>query len=219
MRTVALTVHNNQKLEIFTQALKDGFELWTAGMVAGRRIILTHYLTHDDLEARLEYASPHDLVWKEAAPSALPEAKHAAAFEWEASIKRGAFVDSNIKQQHSVSSHLDVINLLPLDRKVWNFAKKAILGRWTDGVATVVFEPDSKLQWSCPLDCQHPLNIGALIHKVEPNWWNFASWQLPLMNHEHKKGIRLGVLRVDDGELHVLSIHQDRLAYILRRSA
>ena len=218
MRTVCIPVRNNQQLEIFTQPLKDGYELWTVGAVAGRRTVLTHYLTHDNLEARLEYAESHDLVWCDASPSAIPKEKHAAAIEWEKSIKRGTFVDNDKKQQQSVSSHLDVINLLSLDRKVWNAAKKAILGRWTDGIATVVFQPDSQLDWSCPLGERHPVNLGVLIHRHKPDWWNFAGWQLPLMNNEHKCGVRLGVLRVDEDELHVFSIHQDRLAHVFRRS-
>ena len=129
MRTTIIKLRNNQKIEIFTRTMKDGFELWTVGIAEGRRLVLTHYFTHDDLEARLEYARSNDLVWRDAPQSAIPKEKHAAAVEWEDSIKRGTFVDSDKKQQHSVSSHLDVINLLPLDRKVWNAAKKAILGR------------------------------------------------------------------------------------------
>jgi hypothetical protein len=33
--------------------------------------------------------------------------------------------------------------------------------------------------------------------------WSFASWQLHLMNDEHKSGMRIAVLRVNEQELHV----------------
>jgi hypothetical protein len=218
MRTTQITVHNNQRFEIFTQRQGDGFEFWTVATIKARRMILDHHLTHDDLEAHLTYAQPGDLIWKNATPSEVPTEKHSSAVEMEGSIKRGVFVDLADQPNQLLAYHLTSMSLIPVDRKTWNFAKKVIHGQWADGFAKVVFDPDCKLKWSCPLDRPHPLNSGARTHGQKPDWWNFANWQLHLMNSEHKCGMRTGVLRVDEQEFHIFSDQPDRLAHILRRS-
>lgn len=217
MRKTNVTVRNNQTLEVFTQGRGEGFEIWTVGLVKERRTVLSHHLTHDDLEARLCYARPGDLTWKNATRSEIPVEKHLSAVQEEESIKRGTFVDNAKEQQRSVTWHLGVNNLLSLDRKVCNAAKKAILGTWTDGIASVGFEPQSKLTWSCPMAQPHLLNSGVRVHKRIPDWWSFASWELYLMNAMHKCGMHLGVLHVDDRELHLFSDQPDRLAHVFRR--
>lgn len=217
MRNTTFTVRNNQMLEVFTKRHGPGFELWTVGLIKERRSVLSHYLTHDDLEARLAYAEVGDLLWRNATIAEIPNEKHTAAAQWEESLRRGVFVDNDMQQRHSVASHFDVINLLPLDRKTWNIAKNVILGKWTDGNASVCFEPQSKLQWSCPMERPHLLNRYARVDGRIPDWWSFASWQLHLMNSEHKCGIRVGVLRVDQNELHLLSDQQDHLSHIMKR--
>ena len=215
MRTVVITVHNNQRLEVFVEKLKHGFEIWLVGPVKGRRVILDHHLTHDDLEARLEYAEAGDLVWRDAAHSEIPAEKHQNAVEMEETIKRGTFVDFEVLHQ-SVSGHFGGIGFLEGDRKESNTAKKALLGRWTDGVVTLTMEPNNKLKWSCT-DRQHPLNVGEQVHKHAPDWWNFARWRLALMNDEHKCGTHIGVLRADEQELHLCGSHLHRIAQVFHR--
>ena len=217
MRTISITVHNNQKLEVFVEKRKHGFELWKVGSIKGCRTVLDHCLTHDDLEAHLEYAGINDLVWRDAVRSEIPVEKHLSAIQMEETIKRETLVDFEKGLHQPLVYHFaSTVNLIPVDRKEWNVAKKAILGRWTDGVATVGFESDAKLKWSCPMDRPHPFNSGA--HTYTPDWWNFASWQLHLMNDEHKTGMRIGVIRVDEQELHIWSEnHAHRLAHVFRR--
>ena len=136
----------------------------------------------------------------------------------EESIKRGTFVDFEKGLHQPLVYHFASVNLIPLDRKEWNVAKKAMLGRWTDGIATVNFKPDAKLTWSCPTDRPHPFNSGVRGGGHIPDWWSFASWQLHLMNDEHKVGMRIGVLRVNEQELHVWSEnHPHRLAHVFHR--
>lgn len=93
MRTTTITVYNNQRVEVFVEKTEDGFEMWLVGLIKGRRIVISHYLTHDDLEAHLEYALPGDLVWREAMRSKLPEDKHQIAIEEEETIADGTFWD------------------------------------------------------------------------------------------------------------------------------
>ena len=220
MRTFSILVRSNQKFEIFVEKINRGFEIWQVGPIKGHRTVLDHYLTHDDLEAHLEYLHAGDLAWADAARSQIPNEKHLSAIQMEESIKRGTFIDQKTEWNKPLAYHFaSPVNLIPINRKEWNIAKKAMLGRWTDGVATVDFEPDAKLKWSCPTDKPHPFNSGTRGHGYIPDWWSFASWQLHLMNDEYKIGMRIGVLRVDDHELHVWSeSHPHRLAHIFRRA-
>jgi hypothetical protein len=219
MRTASIKIHNNQVLEVFVEKRKSGFEVWVIGPVKGCRVILSHHLTHDDLEAELEYARAGDLIWRNAVPSEIPGEIHPVANEAAANIKRGMFSDFG-KLNQSLTYHvMGIINVPSLDRKGWNVAKKAIWGRWTDGVANVGFEPDAKLKWSCPTGRPHPFNSGVRGNGHVPDWWSFASWQLHLMNDEHKTGMRVAVLRVDEQELHISNDDDSpRLAHIFHRA-
>lgn len=219
MRATAITVHNNQEVEIFVEKRKDGFGLWIVGPIKGSRTVIDHHLTHDDLEAWLAYAKPGDLVWRDATASEIPTEKHQNAVEMEATIKQGKFMDYEDwpeESQRSVARHFGSISLLTTDRKETNAANKAILGRWTDGVVTLNIEPNNKLGWSCS-NRNHPFNIGEKVHGHAPDWWNFAMWRLHLMNDKHKCGTHVGVLRADEHELHFEGGGPHRLATVFHR--
>jgi hypothetical protein len=139
MRTVSIPVYNNTKIELFTEKRNDHFEFWAVGVAKDSRVIIAHRLTHNDLEARLEYARPGDLAWREADPSEIPAEKHPRAVEMEAATARGVFSDS-------VDDQLRPCSFLDRDRKTTAAAKKLILGRWTDGALTFGIEPKDKLE-------------------------------------------------------------------------
>ncbi len=217
MRTVSILVRNNQKLDLFVEKLKDGFELWAVGIVNGQRVVIDHHLTHDDLQARLEYAQAEDLVWRDADRSEIPAEKHKNALEKEETISRGVFWDYENRAGHSVASHLGAINFLTLDKKELAAAKKMLLGRWTDGVLTFSVEPNNRLQWSCA-DRNHPLNVVERTSGHLVDWWNFAKWQFAVVNEKHKAATYVAVLRVNEHELHVTGGgHLHRVAHVFRR--
>ena len=171
MRTVSIPVYTSKKIELFVEKVKGGFELCAVGIVKGQRILIDHHLTRDDLETRLEYAWPEDLVWRDTVHSEIPVEKHERTVQMEETIERGGFWDG-------IASNLASIHSLDKDRKDTVAARKAILGRWTDGVLTFIIEPNNKLQWSCD-DHQHWLNRRR---GPAPDWWNLSSlWELHLM--------------------------------------
>ncbi len=214
VRTANITVRNNQVLEMFTEPHESGFEFWLVAVIKGQRTVLSHHLTRDDLERRFCYARPADVVWRDASASELPHQKHRSAVEEEKTIARSTFWEL-----HRLADYVSVINVLPNDRKTLDAARKAILGKWTDGVASLSFGPDHRLHWSCALGQPHPLNMGSRTVGQEPDWWSFEAWQLHLMNSERKCGQRIGILHVDDRELHVYSTQPDRLAHVLHRTS
>jgi hypothetical protein len=243
MRTVAISVHNNQELEIFVRERKGAFELWAVGPSTHGRTVLDHYLTHDDLEGRLYYQRRGDLVWREASASEILARKHENAIQTEETIKQGVFWDcgsrrlkaiedtaqqalgglshvrsqgSRVRPRPSVAAHLSAIALLRADRNALTAAKNALVGRWTDGVVTLTIEPHNRLRWSCTYR-RHPLNVWQHVHGHAPDRWNFALWRLHLMSREHKCGTHLGVLRVDTDELHLEGDKRDQIAKVLRR--
>lgn len=218
MRSTAIMVYNNRKSEVFVEKRKDGFELWTAGLVKGCSMLLDHHLTHDDLEAHLEYAEPGDLVWRDADSLEIPTDKHRNAVQYEDTIKRGTFLDYEGRGPEcafrSVADHLGSIGFITPDRRETNAAKKALLGEWTDGVVTVGLRPNNKLEWSCT-DRDHRLNWEFREHA--PDWWSFAAWRIGLMNTERRFGTHVAVLRVSEYELHLSGLQPHRLAHIFRR--
>jgi hypothetical protein len=212
MRTTSFSVRNTQKLEVFVEKLEDGFEIWIVGKINEQRIVLDHHLSHDDLERHLEYSKSGDLIWHDTLRSEIPAIKDQWAIEMEDTIKRGVFWDE------APSSHFDSIKLLAREKKDWLPVKETMLGAWTDGILNFTFESKNKLQWSCN-DPTHWLNVGA--QGPAPDWWNFALWGLAFMHGVgtvHATGMNnIGVLHVDDQELHIRNCRSARLAYIFHR--
>jgi hypothetical protein len=210
MRAVSIPVYNNHKIELFVERLKDGFELWCVGVVKGKRILIDHHLTRDDLEARLEYARHEDLIWRDVTRSEIPAEKHERTVQMEETIERKVFWDG-------IDSNFASIRSLDKDRKDTVAAKKTILGRWTDGVLTFSVEPNNKLQWSCS-DHQHWLDRGR---NPAPDWWNFSSlWELHLManmNTPKACGTHVSVLHVDEKELHIKRGPVYRIVHVFHR--
>lgn len=217
MRTVSISISNNQKVELFVDKIKEGFEFWAVGIINGQRVVIDHHLTHDDLPARLEYAQREDLIWREAGRSEIPVGKHKNAVEKEETMGRGVFWDYEHWDRHSMTEHLGAIAFLPNDRKELITAKKKLLGRWTDGVLTFSVEPNHMLKWSCS-DPKHPLNLGNSAPGSAPDWWNFGKWNFFLMNTKHKAATYVGVVRVNDQELHLGCCgHLHRMVQIFHR--
>jgi hypothetical protein len=215
MRACAFTVHNDQELEVFVEKRRDGFEIWMVGPVEGNRMVLDHRLTHDDLETSLAYARAGDLIWRNATISELPVEKHQNAIEMEETIKQGTFIDFERLHQ-TVFGHFGAIALLALNGESQS-AEKALLGRWTDGILTLSIEANNNLRWSCT-DLLHPLNVGERVHGHAPDWWNFALWRLHLLNVKYKCGMHVGILRVDEHELHFENVQSNQMAHVFHRA-
>jgi len=204
MRTVAIRVHNETHLELFVKRLRSGFEVWKVGPIGGRRVILDHHLTHDDLEARLYYSKRGDLVWGNAGRFDLPLQKHLAAAQMENSVNRRRFIDFETGLKQPLVYHLaGTANLIPTERKAFKAAKELIPGCWSDGTAAVSFKPDGQLDLSFSKDKPHQLASHRQIHRCCPDRWNFKGWQLFLSNQKYNAGMRVGVIRVDESELHI----------------
>ena len=212
MRTVSISVYNSKTLELFVEKLKDHFEFWAVGIVKDRRVVIDHHLTHNDIETRLEYARPEDLIWRDADRLEIPAEKHQNAIEREETMARGVFWDS-------VDSQINSYAFLDRDKKDTTAARKLLLGQWTDGVLSFGIEPNDKLSWSCA-DHTHWLNrVAHHIGKPPPNWWSLNSrWALHIMNTEHSCGTHAGVVHVDEKELHLnVRGKMNRMVYVFQK--
>lgn len=212
MRKVTIPVYNHYNIELFVEKLNIGFELWAVGIVGGKRILIDHRLTRDDLETQLEYVQPRDLTWHDATRLEIPNEKHRLAVSQEEPISRGVF-------SQGVRSNLFAITFLDRDKKDTTAAKKLMLGSWSDGVVTFNLEPKNKLEWSCA-DLRHWLNVWGAVNKQAPNWWNFSSaWEFHLMadmNTPQVCGTHVGVIHVDEKELRLRG-GVNRIALVFRR--
>jgi hypothetical protein len=213
MRATSIPIFNDKLLEVFTRqrdTIYDGFEVWMVSDIGGKQTLLNHFLTHNGLEASLSYSAAGDLVWRDAQESDIPNEKTKLAEEAEIYFKKGTFWDLD-----DLGHHFNCTSSIPKERKALNAAKKAFIGTWTDGVATVTFGSDSKLTIQCPDAPSHPLHYLASSHHAD--WWNFAHWMLWLMNDAKKSGERMKVWRCDEHELHLVSKQRDKLAHVFRR--
>lgn len=180
------------------------------GRVKGQRVVLSHFITREHLEGCLLYAQAGDLVRGDAQNSQIPSQKTKVVMEEEEVINRGRFLDLG-----RVGYYFNCLTWLPLDRKTWNGAKRALLGRWTDGVATITFCPESRVTVLCPPAGSHPLYIAS--HENHVDRWEATSWMVYLMNEARQRGERLGIYRCDEHELHVSSKQRDRLVHVFHR--
>jgi hypothetical protein len=223
LKSVEIIIHDNRRIELFVARHTEGYEVWIVGPFRGRRTILDHRLTHDDLQRYLEYARAGDLVWRNASEAELPHEKHKNALATEKTIKLGRFwdycdpqysemealarrisglPDAPSSSLFSIANHLEVIAWLSEEDGWPPVTVGALLGEWTDGVLTMNFKPGNRLDWLCT-DPQHPLDFGRRVQAFPPNWWNIVGWRLHIMNMEHKSGTNVVILRVDQDQLHV----------------
>lgn len=214
MRFIALPVHNNQTLEIFVGPRGkrcEGFEVWLVGSIKGQRTVFDHFLTLENVEKQLSYAQNGDLAWQDAKESDIPCRKSEVAQESEDVMARGVFLDETYLYCYLA------ISQLPIDRKAWNAAQKSIIGRWTDGVATLFFESEAKFEFSCPPSAVPSRMLYTAAHHDQADGWTFSQWRLFLMNNAQKHGLKIGVWRCDERELHIFSGRSDVLVHRFHR--
>lgn len=236
MDKTRISVFNNQFVEGYVAQRPEGYEFWLVGIVDGERTVLDHHLTHDDIVGHLEYSKPKDVTWVGAAESEIPEKKHRHTIEMEETIERRVFWDGNnserdariaelaktmglpvpeTRPERAVAHHFKSMDFLKYDRRELTAAGCWLLGQWTDGVIALTLAEDHKLSWSntSPEHC-----LKSAIRTVKnPDWWGFAKWGLGIMCTHPQVGTSLGVIRVDEQELHLSSSIPNRIADVLCR--
>ena len=121
-----------------------------------------------------------------------------------------------METRRSVAAHLSSIAFLATTPTQTATARKELLGRWTDAAITLTLEPNNKLRWTCANQLD-PLNIGKRVNGHAPDWWNFARWEIALMNSQHKCGTHVAVLQIDAQQLHLQSSHPHQIARVFVR--
>jgi hypothetical protein len=218
MRTTRLSVHNNQRVELFTRRRAGrAYELWVVISAGNSRLVHDHYFTHDDLEGSLAYARRGDLMWRDAAPAELPRRVGSTGVVVGKAIPKGKIIDFESPRYHLLSA----IGGLPIDRRALAAARRTIVGTWSDGPAVACLEPHSALRLSCDAT-RHPFSITPPC--PAPDRWRLQRWQLHMMNAAHGCGLRVAVIQVDDAELHVAAAptgglvdRQRKLVHVFKR--
>jgi hypothetical protein len=210
MRTTSFQTRNNQTAEVFVVSHGKHFELWVVGPKENQRVILSHYLTHDDLERRLRYAKSVMLNWTLAKMSDLPEAKSPLALQDEKSIECGTFWDSD-----ALSDHLAGVMNLDLDCETLAAARADMIGVWSDGISTLNLGKDGSLSASISPNSAQPF-LRAVARFQADGWRLSDSWQLRVMNCHSLKAERRLVHRVSATELH-LGDEGNCIAFVLKR--
>jgi hypothetical protein len=212
LRSTTIRVQGDRLVELFSRRLDDAKgAFWVVAAINGRRTVISHYLTHDDLENRLSYATAGDVEWRNASPAEIPRRYSGVGLVMGCTIPDGKTLDFQ-----SLALHLP-LPYLPVDRFALASARRSILGRWSDGAVSATFGPKSKLTLSTRIPANHPF---APTRGCPPSdWWRLSAWQLYLMNQERKCGLRMLVLRVDADELHVAlgTRTGDTIAHVFRR--
>jgi hypothetical protein len=213
MRITILTVHNNQVLEIFKRYREDMrcYEVWMVSSIKGQRIVLDHFITSENYERFLRYAKTGDVQWQDADEGDIPSQKTEIAQQKEETIERGVFWNDASLCCYNASHQLHI------DRKAWNAAKESLIGHWTDGTATLIFEPDSKLQLVYPANALHPHFVRVAAHQEQADFWAFSRWWLFLMNKAKMQGQKIGAWRCDEHELHIFSGQKGVLVHVFHR--
>jgi hypothetical protein len=215
LRACRIPVRNGQAIELLTRRVASNlFELWVVAHTAGSGAVVDHYFTTDNLEDHLAYAAPGDLAWATAPLSAIPSGR----------LKGGFIAGENIRDRpishERLQYHLsNALVLLPIDRRPAAVARKALLGMWTDGSITLSLASPDLATVRGERPAGHPLATPGRVEELD--WWKFRGWQLHLMSRSANHGLRIGVLRADEKELHLANASlQDRgrLAYTFSRS-
>jgi hypothetical protein len=210
MRTTSFQTRNHQTVEVFVVNHGKHFELWVVGPKENQRVILSHYLTHDDLERRLRYTKSILLNWTLAKMSDLPGAKSPLALQDEKSIECGTLWDSE-----ALSDHLASVVNLDLDCETLAAARADMVGLWSDGISTLNLGKDGSLSVSISPDSAQPF-LRALVRIQADEWRLSDSWQLRVVNRQSLKVERRLVHRVSATELQ-LGDEGNCIAFVLKR--
>jgi hypothetical protein len=212
MQTTSFQTRNNQRVEIFFKAREECFELWVVGPQAGERTILNHYLTRDNLAARLRYTKSMLLTWAPAGPGDLPAAKSEIALKDEETMDSGTFWESE-----DLIDHLGAVAALDREPMELESARRLLEGEWSDGSSVLGFGAQGAFRGQiAPTAAQRFLRAAA---KLQPDEWGLSeNWQLRLLNRGSRKADRTTVHRVTDSELHVGGTG-NCLAFVMKRHA
>jgi hypothetical protein len=210
MQTTFFHTRNDQKVELFFEGRGESFELWVVAPRANQRTILNHYLTRDNIAARLRYTKSVLLAWAPAEPGDLPAAKSEIALKDEETMDSGTFWESE-----DLIDHLGAIAALDRDPAALDSARRMLAGEWSDGSSSVGFGPEGGFEGKiAPSAVQRFLRAAA---KIQPDEWSFSeNWQLRLLNRQSRKAERTIVHKVTHSELH-LGGTGNCLAFVLKR--
>jgi hypothetical protein len=213
LRGAAIQVHNGRTLELFCRTCSGGQrEFWVVGVIKGRRRVINHYFTHDELEKTLAYVVAGDLEWRDAALSEIAKCWADFGLVMGRTLPEGKIVDCE-----RLALHLP-LPYLPVERSALAAARRSLPGQWSDGSVMVTLGARNVLELSRDLPEGHP--FAAAARCPSPDWWTFGGWQLWLMNRERKSGVRVAVFRVDETELHVAqssSGDRNAIAHVFQR--
>jgi len=212
MQTTSFQTRNNQKVEIFVKAHEECLELWVVGPQADQRMILNHYLTRDNLPARLRYTKSTLLTWASAGPGDLPAAKSEIALKDEETIDSDTFWESE-----DLIDHLGAVAALDREPTALESARRMLEGGWSDGSSVLSFGAQGVFRSQiAPAAAHRFLRTAA---KIQPDEWGLSeNWQLRLLNRESRKADRTIVHRVTDSELHIGGTG-NCLAFVMKRQA
>jgi hypothetical protein len=212
MQSTSFLTRNDQKIEMFLEQHRDCFELWVVGPAGGRRTVLNHYLTRDNLYSRLRYTKTLLLKWTPAGREQIPVERSANALKDEESMESGTYWDSE-----DLCDHLGAAATLDIDRPAFETARRRLIGTWLDGTSVLTFGTDSYFQGSIASQPSH--SFLRSVAKIEPDEWHFTdSWQLRLLNRQSRKTDRTMVHCVTESELH-LAGGGNCVAFVLKRQA
>ncbi len=210
LRKTFFKTRNQLIVEIFQARVRDGFELWVVGPQDRQRVILNHYLTHDDLETRLRYSKSILLTWTQAKESDLPAAKSLVALEEEKTIECGTVWDSTELFEHLVG--VETLDCEPEDLET---ARHDLAGTWSDGASSLTFDADGTCHGSISTSSSHAFVRG--LAALDPDAWQLSDhWQLRLKNRKSARAERRLVHSVSEGELH-LAGEGNCVALVLKR--
>ena len=184
MHTTFFHTRNDQKVELFFEGQGESFELWVVGPQANQRTILNHYLTRDNIAARLRYTKSLLLTWAPAGPGELPAAKSEIALKDEETMESGTFWESE-----DLIDHLGAIAALDREPAALESARRLLPGEWSDGSSTLGFGPDGAFQGRIAAAAAQ--RFLRAVAKIQPDEWSFSeNWQLRLLNRESRKADR-----------------------------
>lgn len=210
MRQLTIPVHNNQQLECFIERHGTWFEFRLVGEVDGARQVLSHYLTHDDLEHKFAYAEDRPFSWVDASRRQLPAKKHKNSVQWEATIAQHKFVDLGRGSYHIVPP----IGFLSLDRSAWNRARKLLVGHWSDGKIQITFERSFRVRLDKLPPRGHALRTAS---SVLQEHWSLKRWWLFTYSGDMKVGVGTPILCLNSDEMHLPSHDPRYMAQVFRR--
>ena len=186
-------------VEIAYQKIEEAYEVWISAVVKGERTLFEHFLNESNPADILAYSELGGNSWIDV--------------DYEIPVAVYEYIEEDMEDVLDLRESADFLRFaydIPLERSVWNKAKKNLVGVWASDRTSFQLCEDGKFVYGKSGDNS---NIKFAENCEE---WEAEPWML-LLRTKEGQGNSVGIYFCDGNELHLTSFDTSFLVEVFKR--